>query len=97
MEKYDLVLVSSPEKELVELHELYGVRTIGVAMERRMSPMKDLRSLWNLIKVFHKEKPYIVHSMTPKAGLLCMMAAWLTRVPRRIHTFTGLIWPTDGN
>ena len=95
MEKYDLVLVSSPEKELVELHELYGVKTIGVTMERRMSPMKDLKSLWNLIKVFHKEKPYIVHSMTPKAGLLCMMAAWLTRVPRRIHTFTGLVWPTE--
>lgn len=92
--KYDLVLVSSPNKELEELHEQYGVKTIGVAMERRMSPVKDLKSLWGLMRVFYKEKPYIVHSMTPKAGLLCMLAAWITRVPRRVHTFTGLVWPT---
>ena len=46
-------------------------------------------------KVFRKEKPYMVHSMTPKAGLLCMLAAWITRVPRRVHTFTGLVWPTS--
>lgn len=94
MRKYELLLVSSPEKELDELHDRYGVRTIGVAMQRRMAPIQDLISLLNLIKVFHKEKPYMVHSMTPKAGLLCMLAAWITRVPRRVHTFTGLVWPT---
>lgn len=37
----------------------------------------------------------MVHSMTPKAGLICMMAGWLTRVPVRVHTFTGLVWPTS--
>ena len=52
-------------------------------------------SLWKLIGVFRKEKPMMVHSMTPKAGLLCMLAAWVTRVPRRVHTFTGLVWPTS--
>lgn len=92
--QYDLVLVSSSGKELDYLRDKYGVKSIGVVMQRRMSPMKDLKSLWSLIRVFHKEKPYIVHSMTPKAGLLCMMAAWITRIPRRVHTFTGLVWPT---
>lgn len=36
----------------------------------------------------------MVHSMTPKAGLLCIIAAWICRIPRRVHTFTGLLWPT---
>lgn len=94
MSNYELLLVSSPGKELDELHNKYGVKTIGVSMQRRISPLKDLISLWKLILVFHKEKPYMVHSMTPKAGLLCMLAAWITRVPRRVHTFTGLVWPT---
>lgn len=95
MDKYDLTLVSSPEKELDELHEIYGVKTIGVYMERHISLVKDLKALYSLIKVFKKEKPFMVHSMTPKAGLLCMMAAWFTRVPKRVHTFTGLVWPTS--
>lgn len=94
MERYELVLVSSPDKELNELHELYGMKTVGVPMERRMAPLKDVVSLWRLIRVFRRERPYMVHSMTPKAGLLCMMAAWVARVPRRVHTFTGLVWPT---
>lgn len=91
---YEVVTVSSPGPELEGVREL-GVRTIEVPMERRMSPRKDLKSLWQLIRVFRKERPYMVHSMTPKAGLLCMLAGWLTRVPRRVHTFTGLVWPTS--
>lgn len=94
MSRYDLVLLSSPDQNLEKLGLKFNIKTIGVLMQRRMSPVQDLRSLLNLIKVFHKEKPYMVHSMTPKAGLLCMLAAWITRVPRRVHTFTGLVWPT---
>ena len=90
---YEIVAVSSPGKELQGLRNM-GVKVTEVPMERRMSPLKDLKSLYQLIRVFQKEKPYMVHSMTPKAGLLCMVAAWLTRVPRRVHTFTGLVWPT---
>ena len=90
---YEVVSVSSPGPELDNLRAL-GVKVLEVPMERHISLSKDLKSLLQLIKVFRKERPYMVHSMTPKAGLLCMVAAWLTRVPRRIHTFTGLVWPT---
>ncbi len=94
MDKFELVLLSSPDDDLAKLHRQYGMKTIGVRMERRMAPLSDLRALLGLIRVFRRERPYMVHSMTPKAGLLCMMAAWATRVPRRVHTFTGLVWPT---
>lgn len=48
-----------------------------------------------MIQVFRKERPDMVHSITPKAGLVSMLAAWLTRVPVRMHTFTGLVFPTS--
>ena len=91
---YEIISVSSPGPELQEVRDL-GIRAIEVPMERRISPFKDLFSLFMLVNVFRKEKPFMVHSMTPKAGMLCMLAAWLTRIPRRVHTFTGLVWPTS--
>lgn len=91
---YDMVALTSPGPELDKLKE-EGFHCIEVEMERHISPIKDLKSLLKMISVFRKEKPYMVHSMTPKAGLLCMMAGWLTGVPVRVHTFTGLVWPTS--
>lgn len=92
---YELCVLASPGKYWDSLDQ-YGdaVRRIEVTMERHISPLRDLRSLWHLICVFKRERPTMVHSMTPKAGLLCMMAAWLCRVPVRVHTFTGLVFPT---
>lgn len=90
---YEMVAVTSPGPELDRLRNEDGFHCIEVKMERHISIMNDLKSLWSMIKVFRKERPYLVHSMTPKAGMICMMAAWITRVPRRVHTFTGLVWP----
>ena len=94
-DKYEVVAVSSPGEALERVRIREGVKTIAVHMERHISLMNDLKSLMRMIWVFRKEKPDIVHSMTPKAGLICMMAGWLTKVPVRIHTFTGLVWPTS--
>lgn len=91
---YDMVAVTSPGPELDELRDKDGFHCVEVPMERHISVVNDLKSLIMMIGVFRKEKPQVVHSMTPKAGMICMMAAWLTRVPVRIHTFTGLVWPT---
>ena len=91
---YDMVAVTSPGPELDELRDKDGFHCVEVPMERHISIVRDLKSLIKMIRVFRKEKPQVVHSMTPKAGMICMVAAWLTRVPVRIHTFTGLVWPT---
>lgn len=90
---FEVVAVSSDGPELQAVEEAGG-RVVTVEMERHISVLKDLRSLWQMVKVFRKERPDMVHSMTPKAGLICMMAGWLTRVPVRVHTFTGLVFPT---
>jgi lipopolysaccharide/colanic/teichoic acid biosynthesis glycosyltransferase/glycosyltransferase involved in cell wall biosynthesis len=91
---YKVVAVSGTGKDLEEVAVREQVATHIVEMERKISPVKDLISLWNLYWLFRKEKPAIVHSITPKAGLLSMTAAYFARVPVRVHTFTGLIFPT---
>lgn len=92
---YEMVAVTSPGPELDSLRTDDGFHCVAVPMKRHISPVSDIISLVRMIAVLIKEKPQVVHSMTPKAGLICMMAAWLTRVPVRIHTFTGLVWPTS--
>lgn len=93
---YETLVVTSPGKDLDDFRTRHSQETvIEVPMERHISLVKDTRSLLMMIGILRKEKPYMVHSMTPKAGLITMIAAWLTRVPVRIHTFTGLVWPTS--
>lgn len=94
-ERYEVVALSSSGEDLDIVGEREGVRTIAVPMERHISLLKDFKALVKMIGVFRRERPTMVHSMTPKAGLICMMAGWLTGVPVRLHTFTGLVWPTS--
>ena len=93
--RYEIIALSSPLPELENIRKREKVRTISVPMARKIAPFSDLKSLFELIRIFRKERPDMVHSITPKAGLLSMMAARWTRVPVRIHTFTGLIFPYE--
>ncbi|BDU52027.1 glycosyl transferase [Limnohabitans sp. INBF002] len=90
---FEVALVTSPGCELNRLaHE--GVSVHVVPMRRGISPLQDFVSVCRMVLLMFELRPEIVHSYTPKAGLVCMLAAWLCRVPIRVHTFTGLIWPT---
>lgn len=93
-EHFEVIAVSGDDEHLKTVAEREQVRTVPLQMQRNISPLKDLLSLWKLYLLFKKEKPQIVHSITPKAGLLSMVAAKMAGVPIRIHTFTGLIFPS---
>ncbi len=67
-----------------------GIKVIPVTMTRKITPLQDLKAAWKLYRIFKKEKPLIVHTHTPKAGTLGMFAAFLARVPHRLHTIAGL-------
>lgn len=93
-QSFHLIGISSGGKDLIEVHNREGIKTHTLNMERGISPIKDLVSLIKLFFLLKKEKPMIVHSITPKAGLLTMLAGKMVGVPIRMHTFTGLIFPT---
>ena len=61
-------------------------------IERAISPIRDIKALFGLILLFKKQRFEAVHSVTPKAGLLSMLAAFAAGIPLRIHTFTGQVW-----
>ncbi len=87
---FDVLMISADGKELAEVIEQEKCPHIIVPMTRKITPLRDLKCLFQLIRIFRKEKPDIVHTHTPKAGLLGMLAAKLTAVPTRIHTVAGL-------
>lgn len=87
---FEVIMISADGKELQEVIENEQCRHIIVPMTRRITPIRDLQCLFQLIRIFRKERPDIVHTHTPKAGLLGMIAAKISGVPIRIHTVAGL-------
>ena len=90
---FDVLAVSGYDADLETVKKREEVSVVSVTMKRSIAPFQDLISLYRLYKLFKKERPIIVHSITPKAGLLSMVAAKYANVPVRIHTFTGLVFP----
>ncbi len=87
---FDVLMISADGKELTEVIENEQCPHRVVPMTRKITPLQDLKCLFQLISIFRKEKPDIVHTHTPKAGLLGMLAAKFCGVNIRIHTVAGL-------
>ena len=87
---FEVIGISSAGNALYEVSQEEEIRVIEINMSRKITPIKDFLSVYNLYKLIKKEKPIIVHSHTPKAGAVAMMAAKIANVPIRLHTVAGL-------
>ena len=87
---YEVTAVSSDETYLKNVADNLGVKYYNVEMTRAITPFQDLKSIYHMVLFFRREKPDIIHSHTPKAGLISMIAGLITGVPTRLHTVAGL-------
>lgn len=91
---HDVTVIVSPGPQLEQLAKELIVRIYPVNIQRTFSPWADLKALLKLYWYFRKMRFDIVHSITPKAALLCALGSFLAGIPVRLHTFTGQPWET---
>ena len=87
---FEVIGLSSPGELLDKVGNKEGVKVVGIKMSRKITPIQDLKAVLKLYKYLRKEKPTIVHTHTPKAGIVGILASYLARVPNRMHTVAGL-------
>jgi glycosyltransferase involved in cell wall biosynthesis len=89
-EYYKVIAISSDKNYLGKIGEKEQVETFHLEMTRQITPIKDIISVVKLFFFLRKTKPFIVHSHTPKAGIVGMLASKLAGIPHRLHTVAGL-------
>lgn len=87
---FDVKGIASPDRGSDVLRKRENVDLIDLKMNRSISPFQDIISIIKMYAIFRKEKPDIIHSHTPKAGLVAMIAGKIAGVPIRLHTIAGL-------
>ena len=87
---YEVTAISSEKDYLENVGQIENVATFTLEMTRKITPFQDLKSVLQLFFYLKKTKPFIVHTHTPKAGIVGMFAAKLAGVPHRLHTVAGL-------
>ena len=85
---YEVAGISSPGGD-VPVIEAAGIPHFAVPISRNLTPLADLASLWRLYRVMRRERFTIIHTHTPKAGLLGQLAARLAGVPIVVNTVHG--------
>jgi glycosyltransferase involved in cell wall biosynthesis len=87
---FDVTAISAEQEHLALYGKNNGVATKHIELTRKITPYKDLKAVYALYRYLLEEKPLIVHTHTPKAGIVGMIAAYFARVPLRLHTVAGL-------
>jgi hypothetical protein len=91
---FKVIAIAEGIENLQIIKKREGIEVKNIPFKRNISLIDDVISLFKLYIYLIKEKPTIIHSVTPKAGLISMLAGKLAGVPFRIHTFTGLVFPS---
>jgi glycosyltransferase involved in cell wall biosynthesis len=92
---FKVIAISARGEEVDELKNQENCNHISIPLTRNINPLADLFSIIKLFFLLRKIKPSIVHTHTPKAGFVGMIAAYLARVPIRLHTIAGLPWSIE--
>lgn len=91
---YEITAVADFQSESDCSSWISGIQCVNISISRPVRPLSDIRSLIELYRHFRTHRYDAVHSITPKAGLLAMFAAFMAGIPLRIHCFTGQVWAT---
>ncbi len=91
---FDVHIITSHSSLCEQIRTSENVPVHTVDMKRRIAPFHDLVSIIAMYKLIKQLKPDVIHSYTPKAGLVAMLAGKISGVKVRVHTFTGLLFPT---
>jgi glycosyltransferase involved in cell wall biosynthesis len=92
--EYDLTVITNTDDQNFLAYLGVPLKVTPLVIERNVSLWRDLKALTQLFFIFYRERFDLVHSLSPKSGLLAMIAAWIAIVPVRIHTFQGEVWIT---
>tara|TARA_B110000211_G_scaffold104151_1_gene121244 strand:- start:994 stop:2145 length:1152 start_codon:yes stop_codon:yes gene_type:complete len=87
---FDVTMISAGGEEIKEVIKNEDCKHLIFPLTRKITPIQDLKAVLKLFRYLKKEKPYIVHTHTPKAGIVGMLASYLAGVPIRLHTVAGL-------
>lgn len=91
---FDVTVVCASEDSNLAAELPTGVSLVHIDIRRNIAPVADLKALFALVRLMRAGRFAMVHSVTPKAGLLGQMAARWSGVDVRVHTFTGQVWVT---
>ena len=87
---FEVILASANGKEIEQIEKNTGLKVNILPLTRKISPVTDLKAVYQTYKLIKKHQPDIVHTHTPKAGIIGMLAAKLAGVPIRMHTVAGM-------
>ncbi len=89
---YELTIITNTSNPALLSEIGVDANLIQINFSRKIVLVADIYCLIRLIQIFMKNRFSSIHSITPKAGLLAMLAGKLCFIPTRVHTFTGQVW-----